>query len=153
MLKRVAELLGHNAAGNISAGYRGNDGDGDDPLADHVSSSGKYLAGGSRVASFFIEGWLLQQGMGQSALCGGRLLASGEDSNMLTGQTHALGLHKLLQGHIYYRSIMDRVPELAAYSHSNMLHRILTVLKGPPQWGDTSSGTEIYVGHDGKCSI
>jgi hypothetical protein len=49
-----------------------------------------------------------------------------------------------LQGHIYYRGVVDRVTAIAAQSHSNMLVHMWKALAP-----EAPKGTEVLVGHDG----
>ena len=72
------------------------------------------------MASGFVEAFLLEQGGGAQSLAWGQLPASGADSS-----DGLIGLYKLMQGHIWYREVVDRAPPIIAHSHSNMLVHIL----------------------------
>jgi hypothetical protein len=113
-LQRLQTILGKGVAPSIPT------------MPDTVKTNG-YFTGGSSIASEFAEAFLMQYG-------GGLPTAWGE----ITG---TMPIYDLLETHIYYRGINDRVLASVARSHTMMTETIMNFLEN----GD---GTLVLVGHD-----
>ena len=96
-------------------------------IADTVKDNG-YFTGGSSIASEFNEAFLMQWG--------GQLPTAWNEIKDVSE------IYDLLETHVYYRGVNDKVFPVVSRSHSMMSNVIVNHLK-------SGTGTLILVGHDG----
>jgi len=113
-LQAMQAVLGKGAAPSI------------DTIKDTVG--GAYYSGGSSVAAGFAEAFLMQMGAKMP---------------VAWGRATPAQVYDFLETHIYIRGVQNRALPLVAYSHTYMVHEVMSHLQS------TANGTLMLVGHDG----
>ena len=116
------------------------------PLSDSMFNDfyySGYWEGRTCLAASFAESFLFEYGS--------KILVGWGGVELNTNSTASNALFRLLENHVYYRSVNMKAPAVARHDRSNLVNAILRVLDG----GDGSSSQSplsdiltIFVGHD-----